>query len=98
MIIVAKPSKPFVYTAKLTARRQTVIIDYESEIDALYEAVEESTQAAGKIPLSWTSETSLSFVRSVIGSVLKVSIADDDDIFQHSCDRFVPDVSTQRQD
>lgn len=95
--MVASPSKPFVYTAKLTARRQAVIVDYEPEIEALYEAVEESTQAVGKIPSSWTSETSLSFVRNVIGSVLKLPIADEDDIFLNSCDRFVPEFVPGRR-
>lgn len=89
MIMVSSPSKPFVYTAKLTARRQAVIAEYEDEIDALYNAVEESTHAVGTLPSSWTMETSLDFVRSVIQSVLKVDVSDDDDIFQHSCDRYV---------
>lgn len=90
--MVASASKPFVYTAKLMARRQAVINDYEQEIEALYDAAEESTQAAGTLPTSWTMETSLEFIRSVIHSVMKVEVPDDVDIFQHSCDRFVSDV------
>ncbi|KAI0070275.1 acetyl-CoA synthetase-like protein [Panus rudis PR-1116 ss-1] len=39
MILVVKPSKPFAYTVKNTARRQAIINEYESEIDALYARV-----------------------------------------------------------
>lgn len=95
--MVTSPSKPFVYTAKLTARRQAVIDDYAEEIQALYDAAEESTQAAGTPPSSWTIETSLDFVRSVIRSVLKVEVSDDDDIFQHSCDRFASNLRASFQ-
>lgn len=45
MIIVAKPTKPFTYTAKNTARRQAILTDYSDDILAVYETVEESTQA-----------------------------------------------------
>ncbi|KLO14348.1 acetyl-CoA synthetase-like protein [Schizopora paradoxa] len=36
MVLLAKPSKPFLYTAKNTTRRQAIIDEYEEEIDALY--------------------------------------------------------------
>ncbi|KAJ7819956.1 hypothetical protein B0H14DRAFT_3089317 [Mycena olivaceomarginata] len=39
MILVSKPNKPFTYTAKMTARRQAIITDYEDEIAELYDAV-----------------------------------------------------------
>ena len=45
MILVSFPKGPFILTAKLTARRQVVIVEYEPEIDALYDAVEETAQA-----------------------------------------------------
>ena len=88
MILVSSPKKPFVFTAKLTARRQAVIAEYESEIDALYDAVDKTAQAVKCFPNEWTEESSFEFARNLIGSVLKVSVKDDDDIFQHSCDRF----------
>jgi len=87
MILVSSPKKPFVLTAKLTARRQAIIAEYEPEIDALYDAVEETAQAIKHFPKEWTEQTSLEFARNLITSVLKVSMKDDDDIFQHSCDR-----------
>ena len=88
MILVSSPQKPFVLTAKLTARRQAVIADYEPEIDALYDAVAETAQAVKYFPEEWTEQSSLEFARNLVGSVLKIPVKDDDDIFQCSCDRF----------
>ncbi|KAJ7046114.1 hypothetical protein C8F04DRAFT_1322704 [Mycena alexandri] len=86
MILVAKPEKPFTYTAKTTVRRQAVIADYEDEIEALYDAVEES--ATLNIPplLNWDAESILEFVRNAICSVLDMDLGDHVDIFQHGCD------------
>src|SRR5487761_708862 len=44
MIIVASPAKPFVYTAKMTARRQAILKDYDEEINTLYDVVEQTSQ------------------------------------------------------
>ena len=88
MILVSSPKKPFSLTAKLTVRRQAVIAEYEPEIDALYDAVDETAQAVKYFPKEWTEQSSLEFTRNLVGSVLKVPVKDDDDIFQHSCDRF----------
>ncbi|KAK0491289.1 hypothetical protein IW261DRAFT_1413625 [Armillaria novae-zelandiae] len=41
MIIVTKPSRPLVYTANNTVRRQAVLDDYRAEIATLYETVED---------------------------------------------------------
>ena len=92
MVLVSSPKKPFVLMAKLTARRQATIVEYESEIDALYDAVEETAQAIEHFPEEWTEQTSLEFARNLINSVLKVPVKDNDDIFQHSCDRSGPSV------
>ena len=92
MILVSSPKKPFTHTAKSTARRQAIITEYEPEIDALYDAVDETAQAVTDFPKEWTKESSLKFTRELIGSVLKVPVRDDDDIFQHSCDRSGPSI------
>ncbi|KAF7374105.1 Acetyl-CoA synthetase-like protein [Mycena sanguinolenta] len=86
MIVVAKPDKPFTYTAKSTVRRQAVIADYEDEIAEVYDAVEET--ATLNIPplLNWDAKSILEFVRNAIFSVLDTDLGDDDDIFQHGCD------------
>ncbi|KAJ7191755.1 hypothetical protein B0H12DRAFT_1039746 [Mycena haematopus] len=86
MILVAKPNKPFTYTAKTTVRRQAVIADYEDEIATLYDVVDET--AALNIPplLNWDAKSIHEFVRNAIFSVLDTDLGDHDDIFQHGCD------------
>lgn len=98
MVLVSSPRKPFVLTAKLTARRQGIIAEYEPEIDALYDAVEETAQVVKHFPKEWTEQTSLEFVRTLVGGILKVPVEDNDDIFQHSCDRSGPSVFSSDPD
>ncbi|KAF8200278.1 hypothetical protein BJ912DRAFT_1020035 [Pholiota molesta] len=86
MILVAKPDKPFQYTAKSTARRQAIIKQYEDEIEAVYNAVEATTQANIPLPEEWNIISTTSFVRAVVNGVLVRYVQDDDDIFQHGCD------------
>ena len=93
MILVASPSRPFSYTAKGTARRQPVIISYESEIKALYAAVDQTSQSHVEPPTSWSDNDSLDFVRTIVSSVMKQSVGDTDDLFQHGCDRQVSNSS-----
>lgn len=87
MILVSKPSKPFTYTAKNTARRQAIINDYEEEIDELYANVDETTQPGIALPSSWAASNALDFIRTVVQSVMKLKLGDEDDLFQHGCDR-----------
>ncbi|KLO12645.1 acetyl-CoA synthetase-like protein [Schizopora paradoxa] len=86
MILVSKPSKPFTYTAKNTARRQAIINTYDTEINELYKEVEETSQPDADIPLDWTTESTILFVRSIVVSVLRRTLGDDDDLFQMGCD------------
>ena len=87
MIIAASPSKPFVYTAKMTARRQAILKDYDPEINALYDTVEKTSQVDIPIPTEWTPSQSLDYVRHVLHKVMTQKVADNVDIFQHGCDR-----------
>ena len=87
MIIVASPSKPFMYTAKMTARRQAILADYDSEINALYDTIENASQVDISIPAEWTPSQSLDYVRHVLHKIMTQKVADDVDIFQHGCDR-----------
>lgn len=87
MIIVAPPTKPFTYTAKGTVRRQAVINDFEPEIDSLYKTIEESSQTDLEPPSSWDEPTVREFLRKAVGSALLGDVTDDDDLFQHGCDR-----------
>ena len=87
MIIVASASKPFVYTAKMTARRQVILRDYDEEINALYDTVEQVSQVDVPLPVEWTPSQSLDYVRHIAHKVMTQEVADGADIFQHGCDR-----------
>jgi len=87
MITVASPSKPFSYTAKMTARRQAILKDYDEEINALYNSVEQTSQIDVPLPVAWTLSQSLDYVRHIIHKVMTQEVADRVDIFQHGCDR-----------
>lgn len=86
MIIVSSPSKPFVYTAKMTARRQAILKDYDKEINVLYDVVEGTSQVDFPPPSEWTPSQSLDYVRRIVHKVMKQKVADNIDIFQHGCD------------
>lgn len=86
MIIVASPSKPFVYTAKMTARRQAILNDYDNEINALYDLIEQTSQVNISPPSEWTPSQSLNYVRRIVHKVMTQKVADGIDIFQHGCD------------
>jgi len=87
MIIVASPSKPFAYTAKMTARRQAIIKDYEKEINALYDVIDQTSQVDIPVPAEWTPSQSLDYMRHIVHKVMTHKVPDDVDIFQHGCDR-----------
>ena len=87
MITVASPLKPFEYTAKNDPRRHAIIKQYEGEINALYDAVEESAQSDLAPPSFWSHESTLDFVRSVVSRVLEHPVADGEDLFHSGCDR-----------
>ncbi|KAF8213914.1 hypothetical protein K438DRAFT_2148714 [Mycena galopus ATCC 62051] len=86
MILVTKPDKPFTYTAKMTARRQAIIVDYEDEIADLYDAVEETAQVGVSPPAQWDPTSTVNFVRKVVHKIVGNEIEDDVDIFHHGCD------------
>ncbi|KAJ7449030.1 hypothetical protein B0H11DRAFT_2079260 [Mycena galericulata] len=79
-------SRLFTYTAKMTVRRQAVIADYEDEILALYETVEETTSRNIPPLVDWDVASILDFVRNAIHNVTGKDLGDDEDIFQHGCD------------
>jgi hypothetical protein len=87
MIIIASPTKPFVYTAKMTARRQVILKDYDEEINALYDLVEQNSQVDIPLPVEWTPSQSFDYVRRVVHKVMTQKVADGVDIFQYGCDR-----------
>ncbi|KAH7912516.1 hypothetical protein BJ138DRAFT_785575 [Hygrophoropsis aurantiaca] len=86
MIIVTSPSKPFEYTPKGTPQRHACLVAYEEEIEALYAAVQESSQPELVPPTQWTADSTLHFVRNVVEKVVLASLTDDTDLFQVGCD------------
>ncbi|KAI9459306.1 acetyl-CoA synthetase-like protein [Russula earlei] len=86
MIIAASPSKPFLYTAKMTARRQAILKVYDPEINALYDTVEQTSQVDIPLPVEWNPSQSLEFIRHVVHKVMPEKVPDGVDIFQHGCD------------
>jgi hypothetical protein len=87
MILVTCDEKPFLYTSKGSIRRSATLDLYEEEIHALHNAVAETTQEDILAPSDWSLDTALPFVRRVVSSVMKAHLTDDDDFFQHGCDR-----------
>lgn len=91
MILVVSPSKPVTYTSKNTPRRQATINEYEPEINALYDAVEQSSASLVPPPSEFTPITTLDFTRSVISNILRkplfdTSEGDEKDLFEYGCD------------
>ncbi|THU84226.1 acetyl-CoA synthetase-like protein [Dendrothele bispora CBS 962.96] len=87
MILVTSPSKPFTYTAKNTTRNNAIVKEYASEIEAIYNSLEESTQSNIPAPAQWDLESSTVFVRTVVKKVLAIEdIEDEEDVFQRGGD------------
>ena len=87
MIIVTNPEKPLELTAKGSVRRNICIAKYETEIEELYRAVEESSQIGIKPPAEWTPESMLDFVQTIVHKVMGQPVGETDDLFQNGCDR-----------
>ena len=79
--------KPFLYTAKMTVRRQMVIKEYEDEIANVYEAVESSSNQDIGSPENWDLNSCIEFARVIVHKTLNKEIGDDDDIFISGADR-----------
>ncbi|KAF8825493.1 hypothetical protein HHX47_DHR6000281 [Lentinula edodes] len=66
--------------------RQAILNQYEEEIEAVYKAVEETTQSDIPAPVEWNPLSTKSFVRNIVTQVLSHTVKDGDDIFQYGCD------------
>ena len=86
MIITTHPSKPFTYNPKGAPKRNPILADYDSEIEALYKAVAEGLGGTVEAPKEWTLDASMAFTRDVVQSSLKHLPNDGDDLFDHGCD------------
>lgn len=93
MILVTSPSKPLSFTPKGTPRRKTILDDYDTEINALYDTVENSVEAGGPALTNFAESDVTSFIRETVRGVMKGAVEDSDDLFQHGCDRCVFSLS-----
>ncbi|SJL14871.1 uncharacterized protein ARMOST_18346 [Armillaria ostoyae] len=81
MILIAKPSKPFEFTAKGTLRRNAILKAYEQEIEDLYKAIDSVSQTDVVIPQLWTLKNVMTMIRDIVTAVFERKVGDTDDIF-----------------
>lgn len=62
---------------------------YKEEISALYSSFADGSQNDIAPPSLWGDSEGLEFVRKLVARVMTTKLKDDEDIFQHGCDRFV---------
>ncbi|PIL34373.1 hypothetical protein GSI_03148 [Ganoderma sinense ZZ0214-1] len=86
MILVTNPDKPFPFNAKALPRRGFILKEYNDEIEALYKEVESSAQSEFVPPVVWDEASTLAFVRTIVHSTLRRTLADDADIFRNGGD------------
>ncbi|TFY80795.1 hypothetical protein EWM64_g3219 [Hericium alpestre] len=67
MIITTHPDKPFLWTAKGTPRGKVSLVQYDKEIEALYDTVADASQTDIEPPVKWTPDLTIEFVRTVAG-------------------------------
>lgn len=85
MLLLADPSKPFVITAKGTAKKETVLKDYEKEIEEAYQAAQFGSLMPGvPSPEAWEFEECLELVRRIVCGIMQeddaCSTCDPDDV------------------
>ncbi len=88
MILVAKPSKPFEFTAKGTLRRNAILKAYEQEIEDLYKTVDDASQTNIVIPQLWTQKNIKIMIRDIVTTFVQRKLDDTDDIFVAGGDRY----------
>ncbi|KAF8880544.1 hypothetical protein BD779DRAFT_1675887 [Infundibulicybe gibba] len=82
IILCAHPSKPFQLTPKGTPKRQSILKDYEQEIENGYLAIEESSQTDILLPRHLGAQESLVFARGIVHKIMMTPLSDNEDIFQ----------------
>ncbi|KAF9042789.1 acetyl-CoA synthetase-like protein [Hymenopellis radicata] len=90
MIMVTNSSKPFRLTPKRTVDRDTVLQEYEDDIDALYRAVDPTspmdspTESPPRSGLE--ASDSIKLARMAVEKYISEPLSDDEDLFQAGCD------------
>lgn len=86
MILVASPSKSFVYNSKGSAKREVMLGTYEEEIKILYNSAANVFRIDG--PVAWNLPSTIDFVRRIVQNIMGINCtSDDDDFFDMGCDR-----------
>ncbi|PGH23913.1 hypothetical protein AJ80_01975 [Polytolypa hystricis UAMH7299] len=98
MILIASPEKPFHYTPKGSVSRHRTLELYESEIEAIYGALEEVSTSNVKLPTSWTEQNASSYVKAIVVEVMRSEGPDisDNDLFIQGCDSLQATVIRNR--
>ncbi|KIY43199.1 acetyl-CoA synthetase-like protein [Fistulina hepatica ATCC 64428] len=86
MILIEDPKRPFQFTSKGLPRRSAVLAEYDTDIEALYAAVEASSAPNINVPTQWTPESTYDFVKQLVHSVMRLKVDADQDFFQYGCD------------
>ncbi|KAG7444602.1 NRPS-like enzyme [Guyanagaster necrorhizus] len=81
MILIAKPTKPFEFTAKGTPRRSAILKTYKEEIEALYKTLDHLFPADVVIPQVWSLKNITTMIRDIVRAVFERDVNDTDDIF-----------------
>ncbi|KAF5353868.1 hypothetical protein D9756_007248 [Leucocoprinus leucothites] len=86
IILVAHPSKPFLYTPKGTPRRQVIINQYEEEIEQGYIDLETASVIDLGSPDSFGLEECRLYVLQLVEQIMGRELREDDDFFLSGCD------------
>ncbi|CAK5275098.1 unnamed protein product [Mycena citricolor] len=88
MIVVASREKPFIRTPKDTVIKKPTLALYSAEIEALYDTIEASTNAADDVspPTSWTATDLVPWLSAHATSLAGKEIHPSDDIFDQGFD------------
>jgi hypothetical protein len=55
----------------------------------MYATLENNVKTSVQPPKKWDETTALLFVRAVVHNVMGRQVADEDDLFEYGCDRYV---------
>ncbi|KAF8904606.1 hypothetical protein CPB85DRAFT_967094 [Mucidula mucida] len=89
MIMVTTSSKPFRLTSKRTVDRDSIIKEYEDEIDALYRAVDPPSPLGSPTEsphIGFEESDSIRLARMAVEKYISEPLSDDEDLFQAGCD------------
>ncbi|KAL8280977.1 hypothetical protein RQP46_006656 [Phenoliferia psychrophenolica] len=98
MILVCAPDRPLLLTPKGTVSRPRSLALYETEIEAIYAALEEASTGGVQPPKAWTAATVEVYVKAVVEEIMRPDGGDVDerDFFLQGCDSLQATVLRNR--